>query len=64
MKCDFLRGTYLMSCKAGRHIYVPSSLELGEYCRSSRHKICPLYLKIRNYTRLVGPLSPELANNR
>ncbi len=64
MKCDFLRGMYLQSCKAGKNVYVPSSFELGEYCRSKRHKICPFYLKIRNSAGLSGHFSLELANNR
>jgi hypothetical protein len=43
MKCNFLSGTYMLACKADRHAYVPSSFEIEEYCKTGRHRICPLY---------------------
>jgi len=46
MNCPFLYGTYLLSCKSSRDVYVPSAFELEEYCKSRRHKICPYYCKV------------------
>ena len=45
MQCPFITGKYMFSCKALKEVYVPSEFELGEYCRQSRHKICPFYCK-------------------
>jgi hypothetical protein len=43
MKCPFLQGTYLLSCKASREVYVPSQFEFDEYCTHGRHTMCPFY---------------------
>jgi len=43
MKCPFLKGRYMFSCSARREVYVPSTFELGEYCRSTRCRVCPFY---------------------
>lgn len=43
MKCPYLQGTYLQSCKASREVYIPSEFEFKEYCTNNRHAICPLY---------------------
>jgi hypothetical protein len=43
MKCLFLKGRYMLSCSARREVYVPSIFELGEYCKSTRYKVCPFY---------------------
>lgn len=48
MKCRFFTGKFMMSCRANADIYVPSSFETQEYCRTGRHKVCPLYSKARN----------------
>ena len=45
MACRFFFGKYLLSCNAGPRAYMPSDFEMREYCRSSRHKICPFYVK-------------------
>ena len=45
MKCPYLKGTYLESCKATRDVYVPSQFEFNEYCMHNGHKMCPLYTK-------------------
>jgi hypothetical protein len=43
MKCPFLKGRYMFSCSARREVYVPSIFELGEYCKTTRWRVCPLY---------------------
>ncbi len=47
MKCRFLSGKYLLACRAENKVYMPSSFEIQEYCNSNRHKICPLYFKVK-----------------
>ena len=44
MKCPYLTGTYMSSCIANSEVYIPSSFELAEYCRSSGHRRCPFYV--------------------
>jgi hypothetical protein len=43
MECNFLSGRYMLKCIVGPRSYVPSSFELGEYCKTKQHRICPLY---------------------
>ncbi len=43
MKCPFLKGDYVSSCKAIEEIYIPSQFEINEYCRSKNYNVCPLY---------------------
>ncbi len=43
MKCPYLQGKYLQSCKASREVYIPSQFEFNEYCTHNGHKICPVY---------------------
>lgn len=43
MKCPYLQGKYLQSCKASKDVYVPSQFEFSEYCTNSIHTMCPLY---------------------
>jgi|GEM_PF-5022298 len=43
MKCNYLYGRYMLACKAGPRSYVPSSFEIEEYCKTGRHRVCPLY---------------------
>ncbi len=45
MKCPYLRGKYLKSCKASREVYIPSQFEFDEYCTHTGYKICPHYTK-------------------
>ena len=45
MPCPFLRGNYMLSCKALREVYIPSTYELDEYCRHGQHTMCPFYCK-------------------
>jgi hypothetical protein len=52
MKCLFLKGRYMLSCSARREVYVPSIFELGEYCKSTRYKVCPFYCAAQD----EGPL--------
>jgi hypothetical protein len=44
MKCPCLLKWVIHTCKAGDARYCPSEFQLSEYCRSSRHRRCPLYL--------------------
>lgn len=57
MKCPFLKGNYLASCKADKEVYVPSPFELEEYCKASRHVICPFYCRARNEEKPVRQMS-------
>jgi len=34
----------MLSCGVRSRPYVPSSFEIEEYCKTERHRICPLYL--------------------
>ncbi len=43
MSCIFLTGSSVLSCKAHKAVYIPSLLELDEYCKNIRFKRCPLY---------------------
>jgi hypothetical protein len=45
MKCTFLDGNYLFSCRANKEVYVPSIIEFREYCLGKQYKICPIYFK-------------------
>lgn len=42
MKCMLLKGKYMICCTAVKESYIPSMLELDEYCRGD-NKRCPLY---------------------
>ncbi len=44
MECPFITGKYILTCTshALAEIYVPSLFELEEYCKNTRHKMCPL----------------------
>lgn len=53
MKCRFLTGNYLLACKAASKVYMPSSFEINEYCESSRHKVCPLFFKVKMEETMV-----------
>ncbi len=52
MKCPYLQGKYLQSCKASREVYIPSQFEFDEYCTHNGHKICPFYSKAVFATRV------------
>jgi hypothetical protein len=41
MKCSYLSGTHIVTCKANKGIYSPSLFELYEYCLSDKCKMCP-----------------------
>jgi hypothetical protein len=47
MKCKFITGRYMLACRIGPHSYVPSSFEIEEYCKTARHRICPLYFSFQ-----------------
>ncbi len=56
--CIYFLGKYLLSCKAGLRAYMPSDFEMREYCRSSRYKICPLYVKaVGNHAAARGTVT-------
>jgi len=42
MKCAYLSGEHVLSCKADRGVYIPSLFELEEYCRTRKSIRCPL----------------------
>ena len=44
MKCPFATGEYMLSC-AAHQAYVPSMFELDEYCKTTRHTLCPFFIK-------------------
>lgn len=39
----YLSSSKLLSCKANKEMYIPSILELDEYCKKRRHTLCPIY---------------------
>jgi hypothetical protein len=39
-KCPFMTGIDMVSCSALKEVYVPSTYELKEYCKSSLHTMC------------------------
>ena len=43
MKCRLLKGEENPTCTATDSVYMPSSFELEEYCRTDRHRVCPFY---------------------
>jgi hypothetical protein len=43
MACQYLIGSYLRSCAASHDVYIPSAFEADEYCKRSRHTLCPLF---------------------
>lgn len=58
MSCHFLEGNYLLVCKAGKGVYVPSRYEIREYCKYRQHKICPHYLNAKKH-RPLKPVPPR-----
>jgi hypothetical protein len=48
-KCEYLSGEYVLACKANKVLYVPSSFEMEEYCKSIRHVVCPFYMKVEAF---------------
>ncbi len=60
MKCLFLKGKYMLSCSARREVYVPSIFELGEYCRSTRYKVCPLYCAAQDVGQVFSMSKDEM----
>jgi hypothetical protein len=48
MKCMLLKGKYMICCTAVKESYIPSMLELDEYCRGDKHKMCPLFRQAEN----------------
>jgi hypothetical protein len=46
MKCAHLTiSRAIRFCAALRNRYLPSQFEIEEYCKTSDHRKCPLYLK-------------------
>lgn len=68
MECPLLGGNYIASCTALKRVYVPSSFELGEYCRTIAHRVCPFYLQAVEESRVVRaegvPVEPVRFINR
>jgi hypothetical protein len=58
MKCPYLQGNYLQSCKATREVYIPSRFEFDEYCTHRGHKMCP------SYTRAIYEGNPAVTTGR
>ena len=44
MACEFLRGRYMVFCDAVNKLYVPHFLEIREYCMTTSHSVCPLFM--------------------
>ena len=42
-QCRFISGKYMVSCGRNRDVYVPSSVELRDYCESPMHTLCRRY---------------------
>jgi hypothetical protein len=59
VSCIFFKGSYLLVCKAGKRVYVPSLFEMREYCRYTRYRICPHYVNAKKH-RPFKPLPPRL----
>lgn len=55
--CDFLEGNYVLVCKAGKRVYVPSFSEMKAYCKERQFRMCPHYLNTekRRMFRLPPP---------
>ncbi len=45
MRCPYVSGNYMLSCRALEEEYIPSAFELDEYCKHDLHKMCPFYCK-------------------
>jgi hypothetical protein len=45
MKCPYLQGKYLQSCKVSREVYIPSQYEFDAYCTHDGFKVCPFYTR-------------------
>lgn len=41
MKCPFLEGKRILSCRSRGVVYIPSTFELETYCMHVEHKKCP-----------------------
>jgi hypothetical protein len=59
--CNFLEGNYLLVCKAGRRVYVPSLYEMKAYCKDTQYRICPHYLNTRK-RKMFKPPPPRFVN--
>jgi hypothetical protein len=53
--CNFMGGNYLLVCKAGKQVYVPSLFEMRAYCKDTQYRICPHYLNTEKH----GPFKPR-----
>ncbi len=43
MQCPFLQGKRLLACRSLGEIYIPSIIELDEYCMGEACTHCPAY---------------------
>lgn len=43
MSCPLLMNWVISSCKGHERPYVPSILELEEYCNGKQHEQCPVF---------------------
>lgn len=57
MECPLLGGNYIASCTALKRVYVPSSFELDEYCRTVGHRICPHYLQAVEESHVISAMT-------
>lgn len=55
--CYFLGGNYLLVCKAGKQVYVPSRFEMRAYCKD-QYKVCPHYFAAKQHSPFK-PLPPR-----
>ncbi len=62
-KCQYLSGKYMRFCSVSREPYVPSAFELGEYCATGRHQMCPFYQK-KEFDLPMQKRADELAGMR
>jgi hypothetical protein len=57
--CNFREGDFLLVCKAGKRVYVPTLYEMQAYCRDTQYRICPHYLNTKKRSRFI-PRPPHL----
>jgi hypothetical protein len=44
MKCPYFSGEYMFRCEVEEKLYVPTNLQLMEYCTTKKYKICPFFV--------------------
>lgn len=63
MRCPFLAGKRFLTCTANGDVYVPSFIEIEEYCMSAESKMCPypslMSFGIVHVSKRTAPLKRE-----